>query len=68
VHCAAPRGRLYANPALPSWLPDVEIMNLRAAGGAMHLRFSDNRVDVISNTTDLEVVHGAAPRPVRPPK
>jgi glycogen debranching enzyme len=68
VHCAAPRGRLYANPALPGWLPDVEIRNLRAAGGAMHLRFSDDRVDVISNTTELEVVHGAAPRPVRPPR
>ena len=55
--------RLYVDPALPDWLPRVTISNLRAGRGALTLAFDDGQVDVVSNTSGFEVVHGSAPRP-----
>ena len=55
--------RLYINPALPDWLPSLIIRNLRAGKGAAELRFHDGEVEVLSNTTGFEVIHGPAPRP-----
>ena len=55
--------RIYVNPALPDWLPAVTIRNLRAGGGALDLVLRDGEVEVPSNTTRFEVIHGPAPRP-----
>jgi glycogen debranching enzyme len=35
----APHGRLYVNPTLPDWLPDVEIQRLRVGACSLSLRF-----------------------------
>ena len=59
--------RLYVDPALPDWLPRLTITNLRAGRGALTLAFDDGQVDVVSNTSGFEVVHGRAPRPDAPP-
>jgi len=58
---------LYVNPALPEWLPDLTITNLRAGRGAMDLRFQDGTVDELRNATGYRVVQAPAPRPVPPP-
>jgi len=57
--------RLYVDPALPDWLPELTIRNLRAGNGAAVLRFHDSEVEILSNTTGFEIVHGPAPRPTR---
>ena len=69
IHASAgpDRHRLYVDPALPDWLPRIRINNLRAGRGALTLAFDDGEVEVISNTTGFEVVHGRAPRPEAPP-
>jgi glycogen debranching enzyme len=53
--------RLYVAPALPDWLPDLTISNLRAGGGAMSLRFADGEFEVLSNTSGFEVIKGRPP-------
>jgi glycogen debranching enzyme len=35
----APRGRLYVDPALPDWMPDVTLIDLRLGRKTMDLRF-----------------------------
>jgi glycogen debranching enzyme len=54
--------RLYVDPALPDWLPDVTISNLRAGRGAMTLEIHDGEVEVLENTTGFDVVRDAPPR------
>ena len=51
--------RLYLNPALPAWMPDLTIRNLRAGRGALALRFADGEVEVLENTSSFTVVRGA---------
>jgi glycogen debranching enzyme len=65
IHAAAGSGgrRLYVNPALPGWLPELTIRNLRLGRGAVDVRASDGEVEVLSNTSGYEVVHGPAPGP-----
>jgi glycogen debranching enzyme len=58
---------LYVNPALPEWLPELTITNLRAGKGAMDLRFAGGTVEELRNTTGYRVVRAAAPRPVPAP-
>ena len=58
--------RLYVNPVLPDWLPAVTIHNLRAGGGSLDLVLRDGEVEVPTNTTKFEVIHGHAPRPKAP--
>jgi len=55
--------RIYVNPALPDWLPSLTLRNLRAGAGSVDLTLNDGELEVLSNTTGFEVVHGAAPRP-----
>jgi glycogen debranching enzyme len=57
---------LYVNPALPGWLPDLTITNLRVGRGAMDLHFHDGIVDELRNTAGYRVVQAPAPRPVPP--
>ncbi|HVL53468.1 MAG TPA: glycogen debranching N-terminal domain-containing protein, partial [Vitreimonas sp.] len=56
-------GRLYVHPALPDWLPEITIHDLRVGQGALTLRFYDSTVDVLANTSGYSVVQAAAPRP-----
>ena len=67
IHATTDRtgSRLYVDPALPEWLPELTIRNLRAGDGAAGLRFSGREVEVLSNTTGFEIIHGVAPRPTR---
>jgi glycogen debranching enzyme len=54
--------RLYVNPVLPDWLPEVTISNLRAGRGAMTLHLRDGEVDIRSNTSEHEVICAPPPR------
>ena len=60
------KGRLYVDPALPTWLPDLSFSNLRAGRGAVSLDLVDGELRVGANTTGFEVVHGAAAARDRP--
>ena len=55
--------RLYVNPALPDWMPEISINNLRVGGGRSTSTSRDGAVDVLSNTSRYEVV-ARARRPV----
>ncbi len=65
IHATTDRAgsRVYVDPALPDWLPELTIRNLRAGTGTAGLRFHGRDVEVLSNTTGFEVVHSVAPRP-----
>jgi len=54
--------RIHVDPALPDWLPDVTISNLRAGRGAMTLEIRDGSAKVLENTTGFDVVNGPPPR------
>jgi glycogen debranching enzyme len=64
-----PEGKreLYVNPALPSWLPELTISNLRAGRGSLSLRFHGESVEELSNSTGFRIVREQAPRPALPP-
>jgi glycogen debranching enzyme len=53
---------IYVDPALPPWLPDLAISNLRAGKGAVSITLVDGTLEVTSNTTGFDVRHGAPPR------
>jgi glycogen debranching enzyme len=65
IHATSDRdgSRLYVNPALPDWLPELTIRNLRAGRGSIDVAVRDGTVEVLSNTSSFEVVHGPAPPP-----
>jgi glycogen debranching enzyme len=54
--------RIFVDPALPDWLPEVTISNLRAGRGAMTLEIRSDGTNVVQNTSGFEVVHGPPPR------
>ena len=61
----SPEGsHLYVDPALPPWMPEISITDLRIGTGALGLHLVDGNVDVTSNTSGYEVVHGPAPGPL----
>jgi glycogen debranching enzyme len=53
--------RIYVDPALPDWLRQLRIYNLRAGAGSMDLLVRDGGFEVLRNDTGFEVVHGPAP-------
>ena len=55
--------KLYVNPALPDWLPEITLENLRLGSGSLALHCVDGVADVQRNTSGYEVVHGPAPGP-----
>ncbi len=55
--------RLYLNPSLPQWLPELTIRNLRAGSGTAAIRFHGKHAEVLSNSTGFEIIHAPAPRP-----
>jgi glycogen debranching enzyme len=56
--------KLYVNPALPEWLPEITLENLRLGSGSLALHCIDGSVDVQRNTSGYQVVHGPAPGPL----
>jgi glycogen debranching enzyme len=54
--------RIFVDPALPDWLPEVTISNLRAGRGAMTLEIRSDGTNVVQNTSGFEVVQGPPPR------
>jgi glycogen debranching enzyme len=61
----SPEGsRLYVDPVLPPWMREISISDLRIGTGALGLRLVDGTVEVTSNTSGYEVVHGPAPGPL----
>lgn len=54
--------RIYVDPALPGWLSEVAISNLRAGRGALSLALHDGHVAITGNTTGFEVRHEPPPR------
>jgi glycogen debranching enzyme len=56
--------KLYVNPALPDWLPEISIHNLRLGGGSLEIHCQDGSVEVLSNTSGYRVVHEPAPGPL----
>jgi glycogen debranching enzyme len=56
--------KLYVNPALPEWMPEISIRNLRLGTGSLAIHLVDGSVDVLANTSGYQVVHGAAPGPL----
>ena len=63
IHTAGNAKVIYVNPDLPDWLPDLTLKNLRAGKGSAQLRMKRDEVEVLSNTTGFEIVHGRLPRP-----
>jgi glycogen debranching enzyme len=63
IHARSDRqgSRIYLDPDLPDWLPELTIHNLRAGRGALTIRFSGRRAQVLENTTGFEVRHGPPP-------
>ena len=59
---------IYVDPALPDWLPELTITNLRAGHGAISISLVDGTLEVLSNTTGFEVRHGAPPRVLGRPR
>jgi len=51
----APRGQLYVDPALPDWMPDVTLIDLRLDRKTMDLRFWRD-----GEATKFEVLRGDA--------
>lgn len=47
-------------PALPGWLPDLTVRDIRAGRGLVSVRFVAGAVEVLSNTTGFRIVRTAA--------
>jgi glycogen debranching enzyme len=61
-----PHGRLYIDPVLPSWCPELEVDNMRIGNDRLSIRAvrtarGDAEVDVSSVHHSLEVIHGPSP-------
>ena len=59
---------LFIDPALPTWLPEITLHNLRVGPGTVTLRFwrenHETRYDVLSSSNGLNVVHSREKAPV----
>ncbi len=59
----APHGRLYVDPSLPRWLPDVTLRGLAVGSSRFDLRFwreaERTRWDVLDRQGDIEIVEQA---------
>jgi glycogen debranching enzyme len=63
---AAPLETLFVDPALPSWLPELEVHGLRVGGAAVDLRFwrddgGASKWDVLHKRGTLHVVRQSTP-------
>jgi glycogen debranching enzyme len=61
LHADAHKGILHIDPALPAWLPDITLHNLRVGTSMTTLRFwrekDKTRYDVLSSDNGLNVMH-----------
>ncbi|MHB8515523.1 MAG: amylo-alpha-1,6-glucosidase, partial [Dehalococcoidia bacterium] len=59
IHADAPHGRLYVDPALPEWLPDVTLRGVGVGRATLDLRFwrdgARSRWDVVRHAGDIDV-------------
>ena len=64
IHATSDRdgSRLYVNPALPDWPAGADDPQL-AWARTIHVAVRDGTVEVSSNTSSFEVIHGPAPQP-----
>jgi glycogen debranching enzyme len=53
--------RLYVDPALPEWLPELTLRRLRAGRGSLDLLIRGSTFEVLRNDSGFEVVVGPAP-------
>jgi glycogen debranching enzyme len=53
--------RLYVDPALPDWLPELTLTRLRAGGGSIDLHATGGTFEVLRNDSGFEVIAGPAP-------
>jgi glycogen debranching enzyme len=61
IHTVGRSKTIYVNPDLPDWLPELTLRNLRAGKGAVELYLQRDHVEVLTNTTGFQVVHGPQP-------
>jgi glycogen debranching enzyme len=54
IHPDAPRGRIFVDPALPDWLPDITLLDLRLGRRSFDVRFWRD-----DDATHFEVLRGA---------
>jgi glycogen debranching enzyme len=57
----AGRSRIYLDPALPDWLPELTLRHIRAGTGLLSVHFGPNEVEVLHNTTGFEAISGPPP-------
>jgi hypothetical protein len=58
----APNGKLYVDPALPEWLPDLTVRDLQLGRESFDILFTRT-----SSGTDYQVLKGPADRVLRRP-
>ena len=68
LHADAPAGRLYVQPTLPDWLPDVQLDNLQVGGARLRLRFwregAQSRWELLDQQGDaVDIIEEPAARP-----
>ena len=63
IHPDAPSNRLVVSPALPDWLPEVTVTNLRIGDAKVDLRLTPDHVEVIQARGQLAVITSAIEHP-----
>ena len=63
THPDAPSNRLVVSPALPDWLPEVTVTNLRIGDAKVDLRLTPDHVEVIQARGQLAVITSAIEHP-----
>ena len=58
-----PEPTLWVDPALPPWLPELTITNLRVGRGSVDLAFRAHEVAVLRNNSGYRTERGQPPRP-----
>jgi glycogen debranching enzyme len=64
IHADAPSKRLIVQPALPDWLPEVTLTNLRIGEATVDLHIT-NRAEILQALGELEVTSSTTPTPER---
>ncbi len=61
AHSDASGSRLYVDPALPDWIPELTLTRLRAGRGSLDLLVRGRECEVLRNDSGFEVCHGRPP-------
>ena len=65
IHPDAASKRVVVKPALPNWLPEVTLTNLRIGQATIDLHITREHVETLHAQGELEVASGTAPTPER---